>query len=210
MNNEANGSLSPTDSLENYWTKTQVPVNGFVIISNPDDENNGKIFIKNFDGTNYNYSQIGNIGGVMPHITEDGLWSFDTNDASAVGSRAVAKEIELSIETDREINPLSFLIRNTDITDKEGNIIEVAPLYGLSNLTEKYTKTEEAGWQRDPNGQYVIIYKATKNGEFIYENLERIKYSEEDEYCLLDTEVWEIYQTTQPIFKTDWLKWRYT
>ena len=30
MNNEANGSLSPTDSLENYWTKTQVPVNGFV------------------------------------------------------------------------------------------------------------------------------------------------------------------------------------
>jgi hypothetical protein len=154
MDKEAEDSLRPNDSLENYWTAIEVPVNGFVIISNPNDneyEYNGKIFIKNFDGTNYSYSQVGSIGGVIPHIDANGLWSVDPNNASsAVGTRAVAKEIELEIETDREIAPLALLYREQSILDKENNIIEPGstekPIYGLANLSEKYSYTEEAGW----------------------------------------------------------------
>lgn len=215
MNSEANGSFSPTDSLENYWTKTQVPVNGFVIISNPDDENNGKIFIKNFDGTNYNYSQVGNIGGVMPHITADGLWSFDTNDASAVGSRAIAKEIELNIETGREIAPLALLYREQDIVDKDYSVIEKGPLYGLADLSEKYSYTVEAGWQLDSDGLYIKVYKSTSLGEFVYseDNLPSYYDSAQDGYFLFSTnsaaKEWEIYQRYQPTFKSDWLQWKY-
>jgi hypothetical protein len=69
-------------------------------------------------------------------------------------------------------------------------------LYGLSDLTQKYVYTKEAGWQLSPEGEYVVIYKATKNGEFIYENLERATYSEKDGYCFLDTDIWQIHHTT--------------
>lgn len=201
------------DSVENMHKNVatdNVQIGDFVIISDEKSADNGKIFIKKFDGNIYKYSQVGNIGGVMPHITKDGFWSFDTNNENAENYyRAVAREIKLEIETDRQINPLSFLYRNTDIVDAEGNIIETAPLYGLSDLTQKYVYTEKAGWQLSPEGEYVVIYRATENGEFIYENLERATYSEKDGYCFLDTDIWQIHHTTQPVFKTDWLKWKY-